>query len=34
VPAHDFRIPVHMPELWFAVPESTDNDLAHVPPQE
>jgi N-acyl homoserine lactone hydrolase len=34
VPAHDFRIPVHMPEQWFAVPESTDSDLAHVPPQE
>ncbi len=33
VPAHDFRIPVQMPEQWFAVPESTDGDLAHVPPQ-
>jgi glyoxylase-like metal-dependent hydrolase (beta-lactamase superfamily II) len=34
VPAHDFRIPVRMPEQWFAVPDSTDTDLAHVPPQE
>lgn len=34
VPAHDFRIPVRIPEQWFAVPESTDSDLAHVPPQE
>ncbi len=32
VPAHDFRIPVRMPEQWFAVPESTDGDLAHTPP--
>ena len=32
VPAHDFRIPMHIPEQWFAVPESTDSDLAHVPP--
>lgn len=32
VPAHDFRIPVRMPEEWFAIPESTDGDLAHVPP--
>lgn len=32
VPAHDFRIPVRMPEQWFAIPESTDGDLAHVPP--
>jgi glyoxylase-like metal-dependent hydrolase (beta-lactamase superfamily II) len=32
VPAHDFRIPVRMPEQWFAIPESTDTDLAHVPP--
>ena len=33
VPAHDFRIPVHMPEQWFAMPESTDSDLAHVLPE-
>jgi N-acyl homoserine lactone hydrolase len=32
VPAHDFRIPVNMPEQWFAIPESTDGDLAHTPP--
>lgn len=32
VPAHDFRIPVRMPEQWFAVPDSTDSDLAHTPP--
>jgi N-acyl homoserine lactone hydrolase len=32
VPAHDFRIPKHMPEEWFAIPDSTDGDLAHVPP--
>ena len=32
VPAHDFRIPKAIPEEWFAVPESTDGDLAHVPP--
>ena len=34
VPAHDFRIPVNIPEQWFAVPESLDGDLAHVPPAE
>lgn len=34
IPAHDFRIPVRVPEQWFAVPESTDGDLAHVPPSE
>lgn len=34
VPAHDFRIPVRIPEQWFAIPESTDGDLAHVPPAE
>lgn len=33
VPAHDFRIPVRMPEQWFAVPDSTDSDLANVPPE-
>ena len=32
VPAHDFRIPKHMPEEWFAIPESTAGDLAHLPP--
>ena len=32
VPAHDFRIPVHMPQAWFAIPESTSGDLAHQPP--
>lgn len=32
VPAHDFRIPMRMPEQWFAIPESTDGDLAQVPP--
>ena len=32
VPAHDFRIPKHMPEEWFAIPDSTEGDLAHVPP--
>ena len=32
VPAHDFRIPVTIPEQWFAIPDSTAGDLAHVPP--
>ena len=32
VPAHDFRIPVTIPEQWFGIPDSTDGDLAHVPP--
>jgi glyoxylase-like metal-dependent hydrolase (beta-lactamase superfamily II) len=31
VPAHDFRIPRHMPHDWFEVPESTEGDLAHSP---
>jgi glyoxylase-like metal-dependent hydrolase (beta-lactamase superfamily II) len=31
VPAHDFRIPMRMPDQWFAIPESTDGDLAHTP---
>jgi len=31
VPAHDFRIPKRMPEEWFAIPESTEGDLAHTP---
>ena len=33
IPAHDFRIPVNIPDQWFAIPDSTDGDLAHVPPQ-
>ena len=32
IPAHDFRIPKHMPDEWFAIPDSTAGDLAHVPP--
>ena len=32
IPAHDFRIPKKIPEQWFAIPESTEGDLAHVPP--
>jgi N-acyl homoserine lactone hydrolase len=32
IPAHDFRIPIHIPQQWFAIPESTAGDLAHVPP--
>lgn len=32
VPAHDFRIPKHMPAEWFAIPESTAGDVAHLPP--
>ena len=32
IPAHDFRIPKRIPEEWFAIPESTKGDLAHVPP--
>ena len=31
VPAHDFRIPRHIPEQWFEVPESTAGDLGHAP---
>ena len=34
VPAHDFRIPMRMPEQWWAVPESTAGDLAHTSFQE
>lgn len=30
VPAHDFRIPGHMPAEWFDVPESTAGDLSHA----
>ena len=32
VPAHDFRIPMHIPEQWWAIPESVEGDLAHTPP--
>ena len=32
IPAHDFRIPQHMPAEWFAIPESTAGDLGHAPP--
>lgn len=34
VPAHDFRIPMRMPEQWWARPTSTADDLAHTPYQE
>jgi glyoxylase-like metal-dependent hydrolase (beta-lactamase superfamily II) len=34
VPAHDFRIPMHIPEQWYAVPDSIESDLAHVPPDQ
>lgn len=33
IPAHDFRIPVRIPDEWFAVPRSVEDDLAHVPPE-
>ncbi|MFT3965526.1 MAG: N-acyl homoserine lactonase family protein [Sphingobium sp.] len=33
VPAHDFRIPRRIPDEWFAIPDSTEGDLAHVPPE-
>lgn len=32
IPAHDFRSPMRVPEQWYAIPESTEGDLAHVPP--
>ena len=32
IPAHDFRIPMRVPEQWFAIPDSTEGDLAHVAP--
>ena len=32
VPAHDFRIPREIPRDWFAIPASTNDDLAHCPP--
>lgn len=31
IPAHDFRIPMRIPEQWFAIPQSTEGDLAHTP---
>jgi hypothetical protein len=31
VPAHDFRIPVQIPDQWFAIPDSTEGDIAHRP---
>ena len=34
VPAHDFRIPTDMPEDWWAIPDSTEGDIALVPPQQ
>lgn len=34
VPAHDFRIPVRMPEQWWAGPTSNADDLAHTPYRE
>jgi len=30
VPAHDFRIPGHIPSEWFDLPDSTSGDLSHV----
>jgi glyoxylase-like metal-dependent hydrolase (beta-lactamase superfamily II) len=33
VPAHDFRIPKRMPEEWFAIPDSTEGDIAFDPPE-
>ncbi|MBX3579475.1 MAG: N-acyl homoserine lactonase family protein [Rhizobiaceae bacterium] len=32
VPAHDFRIPRHMPRDWFSGPSSIDDDLTHMSP--
>lgn len=32
VPAHDFRIPVNIPADWWEIPDSTDGDLADIPP--
>lgn len=34
VPAHDFRIPMRIPQDWWAIPESTAGDLAFVPPED
>lgn len=33
IPAHDFRIPRHMPDEWFDLPVSTEGDLRYVPPR-
>lgn len=33
VPAHDFRIPTSIPQQWFAIPESTADDLANTSPE-
>jgi N-acyl homoserine lactone hydrolase len=30
VPAHDFRIPKHMPSEWFEIPASTEGDLGRA----
>jgi glyoxylase-like metal-dependent hydrolase (beta-lactamase superfamily II) len=30
VPAHDFRIPGHIPTEWFDLPDSTSGDLSHA----
>lgn len=32
VPAHDFRIPRHMPDDWFEIPTSAADDLTRIPP--
>lgn len=34
IPAHDSRIPKKMPDEWFAVPDSTDNDISLMPIEE
>jgi N-acyl homoserine lactone hydrolase len=31
VPAHDSRIPMNIPEDWWAIPESTDGDISDMP---
>lgn len=31
VPAHDFRIPRHIPDEWFELPDSTEGDLGYAP---
>ena len=30
VPAHDFRIPMHLPQDWFEIPESTEGDFTRA----